>query len=279
MAVIRKVTRNFVPVALNLYKIRKAKGPGGDFFRAVEKQRPKQYQGLYAVSPEGKVLSTQDRFLERGPWVRAVRQTIDEALEAFGPVTPRDPEPADLCPDRGRGVRKDGGIVLAVYTRPMLFGLERRGLGEVVIDSAALTEDERLSLTLDEFHPESRWTVPAATVRALHRVLSHTSDSSNLARRDEVARASLTGRVVRIRRGIAYLRYSGTLVGAHVWPHGANKGKVVRAEVTFVGAGTALAKTGKLLSLTLVGDGRYLGSAPYRDVIRYGAVVEWRGKK
>ena len=41
-----------MPVALNLYEIKKAKGPGGDFFRAVQKQRPGQYQGLYLVDPE-----------------------------------------------------------------------------------------------------------------------------------------------------------------------------------------------------------------------------------
>ena len=46
-----------MPVALNLYKIREARGEGGDFFRSVYKQKP-QYQGLWVVSPDGKALAS-----------------------------------------------------------------------------------------------------------------------------------------------------------------------------------------------------------------------------
>jgi hypothetical protein len=45
-----------VPVALNLYKIRQDQGEAGDFWRSVQKQKP-NYQGLWLVSPEGKVLA------------------------------------------------------------------------------------------------------------------------------------------------------------------------------------------------------------------------------
>ena len=49
-AVVRLISSSFVPVALNLYKIRVEKGEAGDFFRSVQKQKD-QYQGLWVVSP------------------------------------------------------------------------------------------------------------------------------------------------------------------------------------------------------------------------------------
>ncbi len=63
--VIRFISQTCVPVALNLYEIRKAKGPGGDFFRNVQKQRPAQYQGLYLVAADGKVLASHQNFTSR----------------------------------------------------------------------------------------------------------------------------------------------------------------------------------------------------------------------
>src|SRR5205807_733854 len=149
--------------ALNLYTIRKAKGSAGDFFRAVQKQRPAQYQGLYLVSPQGKVLSSMGKSAEGRAWVKLTLETIDDALHVFGPITPRTVEPSDPLPYRGVGEQKDGRITLALYTRGMLLGFDRRGLGSVTIDSVLLTPDERASLTLDELHGESRWTVPSQT--------------------------------------------------------------------------------------------------------------------
>ncbi len=45
-----------MPVALNRNKIKEAKTPAGDLYRDIQKQRT-QYQGVWIVSPEGKVLS------------------------------------------------------------------------------------------------------------------------------------------------------------------------------------------------------------------------------
>ena len=52
---LRFISANTVPVALNLFVIREQRDAAGDFFRAVQKQRPAQYQGLYLVAPDGKV--------------------------------------------------------------------------------------------------------------------------------------------------------------------------------------------------------------------------------
>jgi hypothetical protein len=51
-AVIRQVTSDLVPVAVNLYKVRAAKDASGELFRSIQRQKD-QYQGIWIVSPEG----------------------------------------------------------------------------------------------------------------------------------------------------------------------------------------------------------------------------------
>ncbi len=49
---IRQVTSDLVPVAVNLYKVRAAKDASGELFRSIQRQKD-QYQGIWIVSPEG----------------------------------------------------------------------------------------------------------------------------------------------------------------------------------------------------------------------------------
>jgi hypothetical protein len=277
-SVIASVRKNVVPVALNLYEIRKAKGSAGEFYQKVAKQTPSQYQGLYVVNADAKVLARRGAQPKQGSWARDTLAMLDEGIEAFGEVTPRKFRLVDPRPFRGVGVRDDGSIVLAVYTRPMVLGLDKRGLGQPAIDSIVLTKNERTSLTLSEADTDSAWQLPAQVARAFHRVLSPTSDANNLARRDEVTKAAIKGSVDRVRNGIAFLSFTGQIAGEHVWEFDPHKGKKIRAEVKLRGVGTAEAKSGKLLSITLVGDGTYRHHAPYDDPSKYGAVVEWRLK-
>ena len=96
--VIRFISQTCVPVALNLYEIRKAKNAGGDFFRNVQKQRPAQYQGLYLVSPDGIVLASHQNFKSHETWPQEVLADLEPGLEAFGEVTPREVRRADPLP-------------------------------------------------------------------------------------------------------------------------------------------------------------------------------------
>jgi hypothetical protein len=77
---------------------------------------------------------------------------------------------------------------------------------------------------------------------------------------------------------VAYLSFKGAISGEHVWQFEPHKGKKLYANVTLRGVGTAESKTGKLLTLTLVGDGRFRNHPPYDDESKYGVVVEWRLK-
>ncbi len=278
--VIRGITRSCVPVAVPLYTVRKEKSPSGDFLRAVQKQRPDQYQGIFIVSPEGKVLSSQDRAPEkRDTWAQSLMGVIESGVGTYGPVTERKVEPVPLLPDRGAGRRKDGGIVLAVYTRTLHMGLDKRGFGDVTIDSAVLTDRDRQRFEFPGLKPGDELEVGTAAVRKLHRVLSPLSDCNTLPQADEVEHATLKCGVERIRGDIVELGFRGRIVGVHTWPFPPHKGKKIHAEVTLAGVGTCDRKSGKLLSLLLLGDGRYRNYPPYDQVTRYGAVVEWRLEK
>jgi hypothetical protein len=273
--VISKASLNYVPVALNLYEIRKRKGSAGEFYTKIAKQRPSQYQGLYVATAEGKVLASRGSQPKKGTWEADTLKMLDEGLEAFGEVTPRKFKLVDPTPERGIGVRKDGSIVLEAYVRPLTLGLDTRGRGPLVIDRVELTKAEKSSLTLAEAEEGSTWTVPEKVVGAFYRVLSPVSDSNWLARRNEVDKATLRGKVERVRKGVAYLSYTGSISGVHVFQIEPNKGKKIYADVKFRGTGTADAKTGKLLTLLLVGDGRFRNYPPYDDESKYGVVVEW----
>jgi hypothetical protein len=267
-------------VALNLYTIRKEKGPGGDFFRAVQKQRPAQYQGVYIASPEGKVLAAQAREPEkRETWARALVEVIEQGVTAYGGVMARKAGVIDLLPDRGIGRRKDGSIVLAVYARLMLLGLDKRGFGEPAIDSVVLTAEDRAQLESPDRKVGDHFEVGFTAVQKLHRVLSPFSDASTMPRANEVTRGSLSGKVVGISGDVAYLNLDGRITGVHTWEFDPNKGKKIHAEVTLAGVGSCDRKTGKLLSLLLLGDGRYRNMPPRADVVKYGTAVEWRLKR
>jgi hypothetical protein len=86
--VIHTVTTNFVPVAVNLYKVRQAKDEGGESFRSIQRQKD-QYQGIWIVSPAGKVLAGHHEFKSRETWTQEVLETANAAVKSFGPLPPR----------------------------------------------------------------------------------------------------------------------------------------------------------------------------------------------
>jgi hypothetical protein len=275
---VRRLRSNFVCVALNLRVLRKDKGLAAEFYRSLQKQRPKMYQGIYVVSPSGKVLGSQDRAPEKGSWPRALARVLDEAEESFGEVMPRAGKPFDALPHRGKGHPPGGGGVIAVYARAMRFRPDLVPFGTVVIDSARLSAAEWSSLTRPGLAEGDAWSVPAATVRKLHGVLSPSSDQSSLAIPEEVTEAVLKVSVERVRGGVASLAIEARLASVHTYLYEPHKGKKVHAEMELRGVGTADAKTGALRSLTLVGQGIFRNHPPYDERLPFGAVVEWRDR-
>jgi hypothetical protein len=268
--VIRFVATNTVPVALNLYVIRKQPDAGGDFFRAVQKQRPAQYQGLYLVAPDGKVLASHQNFKSHKTWTQELLADLEPGLKAFGDVKPRDVRRSDPLPQRGTGMRSDGGATAAIYLRYSIKGVPLRELPNPTIDSLPLKASELSELAPTKPEVSVSWEIPETLARQFSRVLGP-GDEDSMPRPHEVTAMKLTGKVGAVEGDIAHLVYEGTLTGSHL-----NQAKKrTHGEVKLIGAGRYDVKAGRLLSFVWVFDGAYKGPPPYDQPRVYSVVVEW----
>ena len=273
---IRLIAGNVVPVSLNLYEIRKAKGPGGDFFRSVQKQRPAQYQGLYLVTVEGKVLASHQNFDSDKTWAKKVIADLQPGLKAFGAIEPRKAGPADPLPERGVGVRKDGSARLAVFLRYAIKGIPLRELPNPTIDSLVLTAEQFAKLAPPKPEVGFAWKVPEAVGLEFCRVLGP-GDENTMPRPKEVKSVRLAGKVKAVQDGIAILSYEGEIVGSHETQ--SNGGKC-HGEAKMTGVGTYDVKSARLLSLVWVFEGTFTAPPPYDKPAKpYGGVVEWRRER
>lgn len=267
---IRFIAANTVPVALNLYVIRKQKDAAGDFFRGVQKQRPAQYQGLYLVAPGGKVLASHQNFKSEKTWPREVVADLEPGLKAFGAVKPREVRRSDPLPRRGSGVQPDGGATAAIYLRYAIKGIPLRELPNPIIDSLPLTAKQLTELAPPRVAVESTWTIPEALARQFSRVLGP-GDEDSMPRPHEVTSMKLTGKVRAIEGGVAHLVYEGTLTGSHL-----NQAKNrTHGEVKLTGVGRYDGKSGQMLSFVWVFEGVYRGPPPYDQPRSYSGAVEW----
>jgi hypothetical protein len=272
--VIRFIAQTCVPVALNLYEIRKAKGAGGGFFRNVQAQRPAQYQGLYLVAPDGKVLASHQNFKSDKTWPQEVLADLRPGLEAFGSVKQRTLTPADPLPDRGLGVRLDGSVRLAVFLRYPIRGIPLRELPNPTIDSLILTAAEFRELAPPKAEAGARWSISPAVGRNFHRVLGPGNEDT-MPRLHEVRSVSMAGRVKSVEGGLAYLAYEGTIAGSHETQ--SNRGKC-QGEAKLTGVGVYDRGTGTLRSLVWVFEGTFRAPPPNDKAAQsYSGVVEWRG--
>lgn len=268
---IRLISTNFVPVAVNLYVIRKAKDAAGDFFRTVQKQN-KNYQGFWIVTPEAKVLSAHQDYRSAKTWVEDARAQIQAGIAAFGSIPPRQAKWRDPYPFRGRGVQPDGRVTLAVYIRHAHGG---RPQGEGALDSIHLTPKQWEGFVPPEPAPGKGWSVPDEVARQLAKCLSPLSDQSVMPRPNEVKEVELIGNVRYIEGGMASLTFSGEIAAVHKHPF--RKGKINRSSARIRGLGTYDLKAKRLLTLGLALEGVFYDHAPYdRQPHPFLAGVEWR---
>jgi hypothetical protein len=271
-AVIRFISRSCVPVALNLYEIRKAKGAAGDFFRGVQKQRPAQYQGLYLVHPDGKVLASHQNFKSDKTWPQEVLADLQPGLKAFGEVKPRQFRRADPLPQRGAGVHRDGSVRLGVFLRFIYKGARLEELPNPTLDSLLLTAGEWQALAPPRFEVGRAWVVPEEVGRKFCRILGP-GDEDTMPRPHEVQSVHFVGKVKSVADGVAYLAFEGPIAGAHNTQ--SNKG-LCHGDAKLTGVGRYDVKAGRMLALTLVFDGVFRGAGAYNQPAKYGGVVEWR---
>jgi hypothetical protein len=269
--VIRFISSNTVPVAQNLYVIRQQKDAAGDFFRAVQKQRPAQYQGLYLVAPDGKVLASHQQFKSEKTWAQELLTDLEPGMKAFGKVRPREVTRIDPLPHRGQGTEADGSATLAMYLRYTYKTVTLRELPNPTIDSLTLSAKEFATLAPPKVEAGTQYTIPEALTRRFSRVLGP-GDEDSMPRPNEVTAMQLSGKVHGVKDGIAYLVYEGTMSGSHL----THTKKRTHGSVKLTGVGRYDVKAGRLLSLLWVCDGLYRAAPPYDEQRTYSAVVEWK---
>jgi hypothetical protein len=254
--------------------IRQQKGSAGDFFRGVQKQRPAQYQGLYLVAPDGKVLASHQQFKSHKTWPEEVLADLRPGLQAFGVVKPREARRGDPLPWRGTGVRPDGGATLALYLRYSIKNVPLREVPNPTIDSLPLSAEELAKLGPPVAKADASWEVPEALARKFGRVLGP-GDEDSMPRPHEVTSVKLTGKVRSVEGGVAHLVYEGAMTGSHL-----NQAKKrTHGDVKMVGAGRYDVKAGRMLSLVWVFDGVYRMAPPYDQPRAYSGVVEWAAER
>ena len=292
---IDRISTTLVPVAVNLYKVRRAKDAGGELFRSVQDQKD-QYQGIWIVSPEGKVLSGHHDVKSQKTWSPEILQTIDRAMKQFGEVSVRNAERREPLPHRGCGILENGSVRLAVYCRAMMGGGRKyapsvveekdswkwngkyRPDGPAVIDSLALTAEEWGSFAPARAEKGISWSVSDAVARKLCRVLSASSDQSTMPSPEEAKVAELKAVVESVENGRATIRLTGRWHTEHYYEiSGERKPSYGWSN----GVGTAVydVESRSMKSLLLVFSGAYKSRPPWDKGHRQtGAVVEWKAR-
>ena len=279
-----------MPVAVNLYKVRQAQDAGGELFRSAQRQKD-QYQGIWILSPQGRVLAGHHEFKSQATWAQEVIETLDAALKTFGPVTSRPVPTTNPLPFRGHGVQPDGSVSLAIYARQMrgggreqvpaglaasrhwLWDGDLRPDGPPVIDSLTLTAKEWATLAPPSSRVGTTWQVPEAVVRRFGRLLIPSSDQSSMPRPNDATLARLTAKIESVEDGAARLRLTGALEAVHLQE--GDRQRPLRGAATAEGKAIYDLKQQALESVLLVFSGSY-GRPKDEAVCAAGAVVEWQ---
>jgi len=280
-----------VPVAVNLYKVRQAKDEGGELFRSIQRQKD-QYQGIWIVSPAGKVLAGHHEFKSRETWSPEVLETANAAIKSFGPLAPRQAKPTKPLPFRGHGVQDHGAVCLAIYARQMLGGGrqnapagvaasrlwlwdgEDRPDGPAVIDSLSLSAKEWAAFVPLKTDVGTTWVLPEPVCRQFCRVLIPSSDQSSMPLPADAKLARLNGTVESVKDGLARIRLTGVWEAIHL-QEGVSK-RPIRGAATAEGFAVYDVKEQSIRSILILFSGIY--GRPNNDeaVCAAGAVVEWQ---
>jgi hypothetical protein len=219
------------------------------------------------------VLASHQNFKSHKTWAKELMADLQPGLKAFGEIEPRKPTVADPLPGRGVGLRKDGGVCLAVFLRYSIKGIPLRELPNPTIDSLVLSEGDFAKFAPPKAEAGAAWQVPGAVGRQFCRVLGP-GDENTMPRPNEVASVRLEGKVESVSDGIARLTYEGEIAGSHETQ--SKRGKC-HGKAKMTGVGTYDVKAGRLLSLVWVFDGTFTAPPPYDKPARaYSGAVEWR---
>ncbi|MCI0681034.1 MAG: hypothetical protein L0Y71_02930 [Gemmataceae bacterium] len=291
-----------MPAALNLYRVREAADGSRQLFLSIQRQKD-QYQGIWIVSPEGKVLAGRHDYKDFKNAARELLDTIDTGLAAFGPVKPRPVDTikttsaetiAALLPSRGKGVRQDGSVDLALYVRQVLGGgrdtlppgIEAgrawlwdgkyRTDGPAVIDSVSLSSAAWRALAPKEVKPGARWSAPENVAREFTRLLTASSDQSAMPRPEDAKLAKLDCEVESVAGGVVHIRLSGNWNMVHAIE--GDKSRLLYGAAAARGRAVYDVGAAAMRSFVLVFDGTVRHGRSNAAPNRTGAVAEWSAK-
>lgn len=276
-----------MPAAINLYRVRKATDGARELFQSVQRQKD-QYQGVWIVSPDGKVLAGRQDYKDFKNGAVELLETMDAGLKAFGPVESRRAKPTNPLPHRGVSVQPDGGVTLALYGRQVLGGGREtipagveasrawlwdgplRADGPTMIDSLTLSAEEWAA-----FAPTgASWTLPEGVARKLVRLLTASSDQSGMPRPEDATVAELRGTVESSEGGVARIRFTGRWEMSRLVEGDPKRPMSAAATAT----GEAVSEGGKLRSLLMVFESTIRHGRSEGGPNRAGAVVEWNSR-
>jgi hypothetical protein len=257
--VVRRVSASFVPAAVD------RKALGQDRLRSLQRQKP-QYHGIWIVSPEGKVLAGHAE-----PKAKEIVEMLETALQAFGPVAPRQVGSVELHPRRGSGVHPDGSVSLALHSRLMHKGARD---GPVVFDSLTLGTQELAMLAPPRGAVGEKWVVPDDLARKLCRIVSPVSDRDYLPLPEHAKVAELEAEVVSIAGGAAAVRLAGRWETEHL----TSDKKQIRASASGEGLAIFDMRQKTMRSFLLVTTGLFVDTPPSKPR-ETGAVLEWNAAK
>jgi hypothetical protein len=233
-------------------------------------------QGLWAVTPEGKVLAFHYHKPKSGEsyaqgqrrWVDDTIQMIRDGIKEAGPLDTRvvkvRPDP---LADRGRGVSKDGGARFAV-------SVVAEG-GPPVVDSIHLNAEDWTAFSPKDGKATTdlEWTLPQEAARKFTPALSPMTDPIFSPRPDDAKTAKITAKIIRVEGGVAVIRYTGEWETFH--NRDGDPKFPIRSAATGEGIGVFDTQKGKLTNLVWVLKGSYCNSPPAGKWKPTAAVIEW----
>jgi hypothetical protein len=227
-AVIRRISENYVPVAVNIYSMR-GKDPASQFFQSVQKQKY-SYQGVWIVDPAGNVtlMGLGEKNLEVR--IKKFIDDLDRIVDTFGRMKPRSVKWQDPLPWRGVGVQPDGKVTMALYvrhcsTREWETFTPVKGLPG--IDSITFDAEEWAAFTPAKIQVGAAWNIPGGVVRKFNRGVDGTWDVS--VKPEHAKLAQLQAVVEAVDRKQARIRLTGKVESSWIKPFNNPKKKTTYA--------------------------------------------------
>ena len=262
--IIDRIASTMVPVAVDRWKAEDPKTREAQFLQPFLKRNPaKGSPCIY--SPEGKVLGEFHGF----DFAR-MKNVIDDALKAFGPVEPRKVKPVEIHPYRGKGVMRDGSVSLAEYVRVSEESLGFFNAKSPVISSVTLSERELGAFASQNPVVGAKWAVPESVAKKLARITSPAC-YQHAPQPDWVTGVRIDAEVQAIKDGAAWLRYEGRISSAHP----VRDKTVSDQETKLTGYAEYDLKTKQLRRLLLIGSGTLRWPEDPKKIVTFDALVEW----